>query len=109
VQIKMKIKSRIMKRTMAMKRLLILLSVVCVSAVQISAATSGRTPNLIVIMADDIGASELACYGNPTHRTPNLDQLARTGVKFETCFTAPVCHPTRFTVMTGSMASALAC
>jgi hypothetical protein len=48
-------KGRITKLTMAMNRLLILLSVLCVSAVQISAATSGRGPNLIVIMADDIG------------------------------------------------------
>ncbi|MES2696507.1 MAG: sulfatase-like hydrolase/transferase, partial [Verrucomicrobiota bacterium] len=58
-------------------------------------------PNLIVIMADDIGASELSGYGHTTHRTPNLDQLGQTGVQFDTCYTAPVCHPTRFTLMTG--------
>jgi arylsulfatase A len=60
-----------------------------------------RQPNMVVVMADDIGASELAGYGHPTHRTPNLDALGRTGVQFATCFTAPVCHPTRFTLMTG--------
>ena len=58
-------------------------------------------PNFIVFLADDLGASQLGCYGHPTHQTPNLDRLARTGVQFDTCFTAPVCHPTRFTVMTG--------
>ena len=62
---------------------------------------TGRRPNLIVIMADDLGAKELSCYGNPKHRTPNLDQLARTGVQFETCYTACICHPTRFEIMTG--------
>ncbi len=82
-----------------MKRLLFL-SVLCVSAVQPTAAAD-RPPNFLVILADDIGASELSCYGHPAHRTPNLDQLARTGAQFETCFTSPVCHPTRFTVMTG--------
>jgi arylsulfatase A len=64
-------------------------------------AETGRQPNLIVILADDLGAKELGCYGNADHQTPHLDRLAATGVKFETCFTSPVCHPTRFTIMTG--------
>lgn len=58
-------------------------------------------PNFIVIMADDIGAGELSCYGHPTHETPVLDRLAAEGIKFETCFAPPVCHPTRFLLMTG--------
>ena len=60
-----------------------------------------RPPNLIVIMADDLGAKELSCYGNQEHHTPNLDRLARTGVQFATCFSTPICHPTRFEIMTG--------
>ena len=66
-----------------------------------SAQEAKRPPNLIVIMADDIGAKELGCYGHPKHQTPHLDRLAETGVKFETCYTAPVCHPSRFLIMTG--------
>jgi arylsulfatase A len=66
-----------------------------------SAFAASARPNLIVIMADDMGAGELGCYGHPQHRTPHLDQLARTGVRFETAYTSPVCHPTRFTLMTG--------
>ena len=66
-----------------------------------SGAQSGRPPNFLVILADDLGAKELACYGNPEHRTPNLDNLAQGGVMFQTCFATPLCHPTRFEIMTG--------
>jgi len=65
------------------------------------AAEKKRPPNLILIMADDLGAKELACYGNTQHRTPHLDALARTGARFKTCYTAPICHPTRLEIMTG--------
>lgn len=77
-----------------------LLLVIAHATLAAPAGTAAK-PNVIVIMADDLGAGELGLYGHPTHRTPNLDALGRTGVKFETCFTSPVCHPTRFTLMTG--------
>ena len=64
-------------------------------------AAAPARPNFIVFLADDIGAKELGCYGHPTHQTPNLDELGRKGVWFNTCYTAPVCHPTRFMIMTG--------
>ena len=49
-------------------------------------AQRAATPlNVIVILADDLGAKELGCYGHPRHRTPHLDALARGGVRFETC------------------------
>ena len=64
-----------------------------------------RPPNLILIMADDLGAKELSCYGNTEHDTPHLDKLARTGVQFKTCYTAAICHPTRFEIMTGQYGS----
>jgi arylsulfatase A len=66
-----------------------------------SGAEKPRRPNFIVIMADDLGAKELSCYGHAKHRTPNLDRLAKTGVQFNTCYTACICHPTRFEIMTG--------
>jgi len=68
-------------------------------------ARSEGPPNLIVIMADDLGAKELSCYGNKEHSTPNLDRLARTGVQFATCYATPICHPTRFEIMTGQYGS----
>ena len=60
-----------------------------------------RPPNIILILADDLGAKELSCYGNGEHRTPNLDKLGETGVRFETCYASPLCHPTRLMIMTG--------
>jgi arylsulfatase A len=74
-------------------------AVALVAAVEIRAAD--RPPNLVVLMADDLGAAELSCYGHPKHRTPYLDELARTGVQFNTCYSTPICHPTRFEIMTG--------
>jgi len=70
-------------------------------AVGAEAAVAEKLPNLIVIMADDLSADELGCYGNAKHRTPNLDRLARSGVQFATCYATPICHPTRFEIMTG--------
>jgi len=66
-----------------------------------AARPADRPPNLILILADDLGAKELSCYGNREHHTPNLDRLARTGVQFATCYATPLCHPTRFEIMTG--------
>jgi arylsulfatase A len=60
-----------------------------------------RPPNFVVIMADDLGAGELGCYGNTKHRTPRLDRLAETGVRFRTCWSTPLCSPTRVEILTG--------
>ena len=60
-----------------------------------------RPPNILLIMADDLGAKELGCYGHRRHQTPHLDALARTGMRFETCYATPVCSPTRLMLMTG--------
>ncbi|HNR31349.1 MAG TPA: sulfatase-like hydrolase/transferase [Candidatus Hydrogenedentes bacterium] len=71
------------------------------SGARAQAAGGRRPPNFLVIMADDIGAKELSCYGHATHRTPHLDGLARDGVQFQTCYATPICHPTRLMIMTG--------
>lgn len=60
-----------------------------------------RPPNIILILADDLGAAELSCYGHPEHKTPNLDRLAAEGVRFETFYATPLCTPTRVALMTG--------
>ena len=64
-------------------------------------ASADDRPNVIVLLCDDIGAHELGVYGHPEHQTPNLDRLATTGIYFETGYSTPICHPTRFELMTG--------
>lgn len=62
---------------------------------------TAKQPNFLVILADDLGAKELGCYGHPVHKTPNLDRLAREGTRFKTCYSTPLCSPTRVEIMTG--------
>jgi arylsulfatase A-like enzyme len=66
-----------------------------------SQSLTATPPNVIVILADDLGAKELGCYGHPYHRTPNLDQMAADGVRMETFYAMPLCTPTRVALMTG--------
>lgn len=59
-------------------------------------------PNIVLILADDLGWAELGCYGNTFHETPNLDQLAAGGLRFTNAYApAPVCSPTRAGLLTG--------
>ncbi len=66
--------------------------------------SQGKRPNVIVMMADDLSAMQLGCYGNTNNATPNLDRLAREGIKFETCWATPVCSPSRGIIYTGRYA-----
>lgn len=68
------------------------------------AGAGGDTPNFVVIMADDIGPEYYGCYGNEEANTPHLDEMARTGVVFRTCWATPICSPTRAMIMTGRYA-----
>jgi arylsulfatase A-like enzyme len=64
--------------------------------------SSGRPPNIVFILADDLGYGDLSCYGRPDYRTPQLDQFAREGLRFTSNYTAAaVCTPTRVALMTG--------
>ncbi|MBT3374322.1 MAG: sulfatase [Lentisphaerae bacterium] len=57
---------------------------------------------MVFILADDLGWADLGCYGNTFYETPNLDRLARTGMRFTDAYAAsPVCSPTRASIMTG--------
>ena len=60
-----------------------------------------RGPNIILILADDLGYETLGCNGGTSYYTPNLDKLAETGVRFTNCYANPLCTPTRVTLMTG--------
>lgn len=66
------------------------------------AVTTQPRPNLVVILADDLGSADLGCYGCPDIRTPNIDGLARDGVRFTRAYAnAPECSPTRTAFLTG--------
>lgn len=61
-----------------------------------------RPPNIVYIMADDLGYAELGCYGQKKIKTPNIDRLAEQGIRFTQHYTsAPVCAPARCSLMTG--------
>lgn len=64
----------------------------------------GRRPNLIFVLADDLGIANLGCYGSDHFQTPNIDGLARTGMRFTRGYTAPLCGPSRALILTGRYA-----
>lgn len=66
-----------------------------------AAVHAADRPNILLIMADDIGIEGLGCYGGTSYRTPNLDRLAGEGVRFTHAFSQPLCTPTRVQIMTG--------
>jgi arylsulfatase A len=74
-------------------------------AILVPSATAGeakKRPNIVFILADDLGINDLSCYGRKDHPTPRLDRLARQGARFTTAYSAePVCSPTRASLMTG--------
>ena len=75
-----------------------LLLISCLLSSQGSAA---ERPNILLILADDLGAECLGSYGGTSYRTPHLDQLARTGLRFANCYATPVCSPSRVQLMSG--------
>ena len=58
-------------------------------------------PNIVLIMADDVGCEPIGAYGGERWKTPHIDALAKGGMRFDYCFSMPVCHPTRVCLMTG--------
>lgn len=71
------------------------------SAVPGMAGTLHR-PNIVVFLIDDMGWGDLGCYGDTFHETPNIDRLAREGMKFTNAYAgAPVCSPSRAAILTG--------
>ena len=58
-------------------------------------------PNILFIMVDDMGTEVAGCYGGKSYKTPNIDALAESGLKFTQCYSAPVCSPSRVKLLTG--------
>ena len=86
-----------------MKKVLTTLTALSVAALNLLAAPKPAKPNILFILADDTGIDDYGCYGSDRFRgkTPNIDALARSGVRFERCYSEPLCGPTRTTLMTG--------
>ena len=85
-------------RIVAFVSLLIIPAAKCLLA---ATEITEKAPNIILIMADDLGHETLGSYGGVSYSTPNLDKLARGGIRFKNCHSTPVCSPSRVTILTG--------
>ena len=80
------------------------LAALCILA-PVASAADRPAPNIVLILADDIGYGDLGCYGATRVKTPNLDKLAAAGMRFTDAHSpAAVCTPTRYSIMTGQYA-----
>jgi arylsulfatase A-like enzyme len=88
-----------------MIRLLTVLGLAATTGLPVCAPAQPAKPNIIVILADDLGYGDLGCYGATTIKTPNLDRLARGGLRFTQAYApSSTCTPTRYSVLTGEYA-----
>jgi arylsulfatase A-like enzyme len=78
------------------------LAALALSALPLIAADPAHRPNILIILADDLGYGEMSCQGNPQVPTPNVDSLAKSGIRFTSGYVSgPYCSPTRAGLMTG--------
>src|SRR6185436_20704097 len=80
-----------------MKRLIAFLGVVFA----LSAIVAAERPNIVYVLADDLGWTDVACYGSRYYETPNIDRLAAQGMKFTRYHNCQNCQPTRAALMSG--------
>jgi len=74
----------------------------CLLSVNVQARERADQPNIVFILADDLGCGDLGVTGHPYARSPNLDQLAREGIRFEQAYMAGAwCAPSRYGLMSG--------
>lgn len=91
-----------MQTTNTVKQTGVLLCIVATMLVPQLARAQVERPNIVVVVADDMGWGDSATYGHELIQTPNLDQLAEQGVKFTQCYSAAgVCSPSRSAILTG--------
>lgn len=79
------------------------LAALCLTALILPAraADAISKPNIVIILADDLGIECLKPYGGISHKTPNIDQLTSQGMRFTRCFSNPYCSPSRASLLTG--------
>src|SRR4051794_11175191 len=81
--------------------LILTAAVLLPAPLQAAQAPKESKPNIILILADDLGYETIGANGGTSYRTPVLDRLAATGARFRHCFVQPLCTPTRVQLMTG--------
>ena len=87
-----------------MRTLYFIMMLVGITALGFAASDSGNPapkPNVVLILADDLGIECLSAYGGTSLRTPHIDKLASQGMKFTRCFSNPYCSPSRASLLTG--------
>jgi N-acetylgalactosamine-6-sulfatase len=83
-------------------RCLLLLATICGCLANPTSSADGKPPNILLIVADNLGHGDLSCYGCPDIATPTIDQLAAQGVRFTNFYAnGPECTPTRTALLTG--------
>jgi arylsulfatase A len=90
-----------------MKSPLLLIFLVAIGAASVSADPAPSRPNILFILADDMGWADLGCYGADLHETPNIDRFAAESVRFTQAYAMSVCSPSRASLMTGKHAARL--
>ncbi len=95
-------------KTMICRGLLILLTQFSVPLAGIICFAGEEPPNIVFILVDDLSWSDLGCYGNRIHDTPNIDRLAREGMRFTQAYApAPICSASRAAIMSGKFPARL--
>lgn len=89
-----------MKRTYLLSSFLFLFALILVFSFTRKELAKDKRPNIVLIMADDLGYSDLGCYGGEIN-TPNLDYLAANGIRFKSFYNTSRCCPTRASLLTG--------
>ena len=90
-----------------MKNIFFLFAFLCIlnlSAQDKKKSNASKKPNIIYILADDLGIGDVSCYGSDKNKTPIIDQLAKGGIRFNHSYTAPLCGPSRAMILTGRYA-----
>jgi arylsulfatase A len=76
-------------------------SVLALGGLTLPAASPAQKPNIIFILADDLGIGEVGCYGADNYKTPHIDALAKGGIRYTHAYATPLCGPSRALILTG--------
>lgn len=84
-----------------MNRTLWFLGLLSVLFIALQPLRAADKPNIILVLSDDVGLGRVSCYGGEPFKTPHLDRMAANGVRFERCYSMPLCGPSRAVLLTG--------